>query len=203
MPRITSILFDMDGVLCDYDFDGRLKALEAAIGIPAAEIDAKIFKSGFEDAADLGQYGAPGYMEEVARLLDADVDAGTWLAARADAMTPNLEMLDLARDLKTRTDIAMFSNNGWQLREALGDIFPELTAIFGTHIYFSAEVGAGKQHTETFHPFLTQLGWSVETTLFVDDNEGYIAAARAAGVESHLFEGAEGFKTALVAHSLL
>ena len=101
MPRITSILFDMDGVLCDYDFDGRLKALEAAIGIPAAEIDAKIFKSGFEDAADLGQYGAPGYMEEVARLLDADVDAGTWLAARADAAPPRTPPITTELGLKS------------------------------------------------------------------------------------------------------
>ncbi len=197
MTAVRTLLFDMDGVFCDYDFALRLANLEAITGVAAETIDATIFQSGFEDKADLGQFSAAAYMEEVARLLGTEMDAETWLTARSQAMTPYEEMFELVRELKRRYPMALLSNNGWLLRQNISRILPELPEIFGENLYFSAEIGSGKETPACFGPLLGMLGWQASTTLFIDDSPAYIAAAQTAGLQTHLFTQPENFVTAL------
>lgn len=203
MAEIATILFDMDGVLCRYDFEARLKQLETVLGVPAAEIDAKIFKSGFEDDADMGAYSSSAYVDGVSERLGVPVDRETWLAARADAMTPDPAMLDLAARLGTAHETALLTNNGWFLGDAIDDVFPALRDIFGARMFFSAEIGGGKEQVATFGPFLANLGWRPETTLFIDDSPVYIACGREAGLETHLFQGIDALNADLAARSIL
>lgn len=202
MADVRYLLFDMDNVLCDYDRAERLRILEDATGVAAADIDAQIFQSGFEDKADLGHYGPGPYVEEISRLLDVDMDAETWLAARSRAMTPWPEMLALARDMKTRRPVALLSNNSWLLRENIGRILPELPEIFAGNLYFSAEIGLGKETPDVFAPLLGLLGWTAAETLFIDDSPDYIASAAAAGLQTHLFTGADDLRGTLAALGL-
>jgi len=197
MPKPETFLFDMDGVLCRYDFAGRLQRLQAVLGVSAAEIGARIFQSGFEGDADLGVYDSDIYMTEVSRRLGVTVDRQTWLAARAEAMTPDHGMLELARDLKRNHDIALMTNNGALLSESIDEIFPTLREIFGQQLVFSSDISAGKEHAATFPILMTRFGWHAETTLFIDDSETYIAAGRKAGVQTHLFTGIDGLRAVL------
>ena len=203
MAAIETFLFDMDGVLCAYAFDRRLRLVEERLGGPASEIEAKIFTSGFEEAADFGEFGTAAYLEGVSERLGLAVDAATWLAARRDAMTPDAAMLDLARDLAERHPTALLTNNGWFLCEAIDEVFPALRGIFAERMFFSAEIGGGKEQTATFRPFLDRLGWRPETTLFIDDSATYIGCAREAGLETHLFAGLDGLMADLRARSIL
>lgn len=203
MADVQFVLFDMDNVLCDYDFSERLRLLEALTGIDAAGIDAAIFKSGFEDKADLGQFGPGPYVEEISRLLGVEMDAETWLSARAQAMTPWPEMFALVRRVKARRPVALLSNNGWLLRQNIGRILPELTDIFADKLYFSAEIGQGKESPAAFAPLLGLLGWTAAETLFVDDSPVYIAAAETAGLQTHLFTDLEMLRADLAGRELL
>ena len=199
MPKPETFLFDMDGVLCDYDFAGRLDRLETALGIAAAEIEAKIFKSGFEDEADLGVYDSTDYLTEISRRLGVRVDRQAWLDARAGAMTPNPEMLNLVGDIMKDHDVALMTNNGALLAEAIDDIFPALRELFGAQLVFSSDVGASKEDAGTFPLLMARFGWTAETTLFIDDSETYIAAGRDAGLRTHLFRDYAGLRAALAA----
>ncbi|MEK9724976.1 MAG: HAD family phosphatase [Rhodospirillaceae bacterium] len=203
MTTVRSVLFDMDGVFFDYDFAARFAALGISTGVAAAEIEARIFKSGYEDDADWGRIDADAYLTGIAERLDAEVDAETWLAARAGAMTPYPEMFALARRLKAQLPVALLSNNGWLLRANIARLHPDLDALFAPHLYFSAELGGGKEDPATFGPLLDRLGWTPGTTLFVDDSPEYIAAAGAAGLRTHLFAGVDGFRAALADLGLL
>ncbi len=184
---IKTFLFDMDGVFCAYDFRGRLQYLEKALGVSAAEIDIRIFESGLEDRADSGTFSTTEYLSEVSRLLETPVSHKIWLDARVQSMTPWPEMFDLARQLQTNHEIALLTNNGWFLAESIGDILPELPTIFGDHLYFSAQLGGGKDTPTTFTRLLAELDWSPETTLFIDDSATYIASAKDAGLHTHHF----------------
>ena len=177
----------MDGVFCEYDFRHRLTLLEEWTGVSAAEIDQRIFKSGFEDAADWGHYGSDAYIEEVSRLLGVPMEAETWLLARAQAMTPYQETATIAQRLKDRYPMALLSNNGWLLRENISRILPDLPEIFGSTLFFSAETGASKEKATSFAPLITILGWQATTTLFIDDNPVYTAAAAEAGLQTYQF----------------
>ena len=187
MATIKTLLFDMDGVCCHYDFQYHLTLLEEWTGVLAAEIDQRIFKSGFEDAANRGLYGGDAYIDEIARLLEFPIDAETWLLARAQAMTPYPKTAAIARRLKDRYPMALLSNNGWLLRENISRILPELPELFGSRLFFSAETGANKEKASSFAPMINMLGWQAGTTLLIDVNPANTAAAAKAGLQTYHF----------------
>ena len=198
MATIKTLLFDMDGVFCHYDFRYHLTLLEEWTGVSAAEIDERIFKSGFEDAANRGHYGGDAYIDEIARLLETPIDAETWLLARAQAMTPYPKTAAIARRLKDRYPMALLSNNGWLLRENISRILPELPELFGSRLFFSAETGANKEKASSFPPMINMLGWQAGTTLLIDVNPANTAAAAKAGLQTYHFSSPIAFAADLI-----
>ena len=53
-PVITIVVFDMDGVLCDYRIERRLARLASWSGRSPDAIHAAIWRSGFEAEAERG-----------------------------------------------------------------------------------------------------------------------------------------------------
>lgn len=194
---ITAVLFDMDDVLYAYDFENRLKLLESAIGVGAETIRAQVFDSGLERAADRGELTTDAYIAAIADALGVDVTLRQWVAARKWAMAPAPAVIDLARQLGTRMDIALLTNNGHMMSEHIGEMAPELTALFGDKLFTSGASGFDKETVEGFTGLLAQLGWDPATTLFVDDNAGYVANAITAGLVTHVFQDADGLQAML------
>lgn len=188
MTQPAAFLFDMDGVLYAYNRPYRLELLESALNVPAAVIAAEVFDSGLEDRSDLGQLNTADYIEAVAARLGVPVRLGQWIAARTWSMAPEQPVLALARRLGAQNPIAMMSNNGSYLAEAIDQVAPELRPIFGARILFSGVLKLGKQNSADYAPLLAHLGWRAETTLLIDDNADYIAAAAMAGLQTHLFK---------------
>ena len=46
---VTTVVFDMDGVLCRYDFDARLRRLAELSGVDAETIRRVIFDEGLDE----------------------------------------------------------------------------------------------------------------------------------------------------------
>ena len=185
MTTIKAVLFDMDNVLYAYDFENRLGLLESALDVPATKIREKIFQSGFEDTYDDGALTTDAYIAGISERLGVDVTLRQWIAARKWAMAPEPAMIDLARDLGTRVQIAMLTNNGPMLYENIAAIAPELPGVFGDNLFCSGVHGFNKERVDGFHGVLAKLGWDAATTLFVDDSATYIARAREAGLQTH------------------
>jgi len=203
VPPIEAVIFDLDGVLCDYDFEARLAHMARAIGRPAPEIRAEIFDSGWDEMSDRGEIGTEDYLEGCAARLKAPVPRAAWLAARASAMSPKDDVLDLAETLAARVAVAVFTNNNLLLAEALPAILPRIPAIFGRQVFFSAALGLSKPDPVSFRAVLARLGGIAPArALFVDDRADYLAGARRAGLEVHLFKGAEGLRADLADYGL-
>jgi putative hydrolase of the HAD superfamily len=189
MTRIRAIIFDMDGVLSTYDFARRLDVLADAVQLPPQQIDERIFASGFDARADEGEFSVDEYMLEFSRLLGVDVPLDAWLEARRVSMTPDREVIGLARELSRQCSVAVLTNNGPVLREHLASVAPEIAAAFGDRIFFSCELGVGKDSPESFRRLLQRLGASPSTTFFVDDTARYVHAAREAGLHATHYRG--------------
>jgi glucose-1-phosphatase len=192
LPVIDQIIFDMDGVLCRTDFARRLTVLGDITGLEPRAVDAAIFQSGFDDLADRGHYSAAEYLELFAAHLGVPVSREEWLAARRAAMTPDHDMLALAKRLQRRVPVAMLTNNGPLLQEGLAEVFPQAVALFGDHAYFSCQFRSTKEEPAIFHAISQTLGARVENTLFIDDSEVYIASAQSAGLATHQYMGIDG-----------
>lgn len=187
---VRFVLFDMDDVLCAYRLDVRLARLAALTGLDAGDIHDAIWGSGFEAEADRGTHDAASYLVGVAHRLGTPIAREDWLAARAASMTPFPDVLDLAARVRARAGIAVLSNNGFLLREAIDGIFPALAPLFGPAVYFSAELGSAKPDPAIYRAVLARHGVAPGEALFIDDLDENVEGARAAGLLGHRFTGA-------------
>ena len=200
--NIELVIFDMDGVLCRYDFDERLRILSEVTGLPAADIDAAIFQSGFDDQGDRGLYSAEDYLSQFSERLDVPVSRDDWLRARRDSIAPDVAMLDLVAQVGCQVAIAMLTNNGPLLQYGFAEVFPQAAALFGERAFFSSQLKSTKEKPEIFRLILTTLGVKPTNTLFIDDTPAYIASAQTAALLTHQFRGIRGLRDVLLTHGI-
>ena len=200
---IKTVVFDMDGVLCDYHVPTRIRALALATGVADQAIVDGIWHSGFEHAGDEGRMSAEQYLTGFFQAIGAPVDRALWVAARKAAMTPWPHMLDLARSVARQVPVAMLTNNGPLLKETLPDIYPDVVDIFGPMAFCSSEFGAAKPAARVFRGLLDQLGRAAGEVLFIDDLAENVAGAETVGIKAHQFLGEAGLRQWLGEHGLL
>lgn len=186
-----AVIFDMDDVLCRYDLGRRLRALARITGQMPRDIRAAIWDSGFEDAADTGSYPDPDdYLREFGKRIGFPLSRAQWVEARSEAMQPWPDMLALAKEIGTRTRIAIYSNNGPLTKAALGEMFPSCTAVFQEH-YHSFEFGMKKPDPKSFLKLMERMGTDPAHCWFIDDKKSNVVGARMAGLSGHHFVNRE------------
>ncbi|NUO71953.1 MAG: HAD family phosphatase [Frateuria sp.] len=187
-PPIGCVLFDLDGVLADYDRGVRVATLARHLDRSAEAVHAAIYASGIEDAADAGRLDTPAYLSALGRELDCRVDADAWVDARRSATHVRQPMLALAGALRERgITVAVLSNNGSLMAERWPAIAPALFPLFEGRAFCSARLGAAKPVPAAYLRCLQTLAMLPATTLFVDDNAANIDGAREAGLAGHRF----------------
>ena len=186
MP-LSLVLFDMDDVLCHYDRSARVKRLARLSNRTSDEVVQAIWGSGLEAKADAGLIDDAQYLQETGRLLGCEVSEEEWRLARREAMSPNLDVLALAKAVSNQCRIAVLTNNPELVAKHIAYLCPEILELFGADIFASASFKAAKPAEETFLRCLDALGASPAQTLFVDDLETNVAGARRAGLFGHVF----------------
>lgn len=194
---VQAVIFDMDDVLCRYDRKVRMEALVQLTGLDAETITAGIFSSGLEDDHDAGRIDDVAYLAQLTECLGPAITETTWLDTRKQSITPTPQVLALATGLKGRVPLALLTNNGTFYGNRVAQLFPELPEIFDPHTYFSGALKCAKPNPNVFLEVCRRLGSKPEATLFIDDNEGFIAGAVEAGLQTHLFVGIEGLAARL------
>jgi len=199
----TAVIFDMDGVLCRYHFEKRLARLAEMTGVAAERIDEVIWKQGFDEEGDAGRYTAGEYLRLFCERIGAALTTEQWLEARAIAIEPDREVLELARRVKRAANIALLTNNGPLLQESIARVFPEIEEIFGAHAHFSCEFGVCKPDPRVFLRLVDGLRVAPGEALFIDDNAAYIHGAATAGLRTHRFRSAPQLRLELETYGLL
>jgi putative hydrolase of the HAD superfamily len=188
-PRPRLLLFDLDGVLADYDRPGRCAALARAAGADARAMHEAMFgEDGLEHASDRGQIGLQGALEGLRARHGWELDEHAFLDARRLATRVRADMLALCGELASQARLAVFTNNGDWLAEHIARIAPELPRHFGDAIVSSGQLRQWKPEPGAFHACLARLGEAeAAATLFLDDNADNVTGARAAGLDAELF----------------
>jgi glucose-1-phosphatase len=188
---INTVIFDLDDVLCDYDRDARIAHMEQSTGLSRDVIIAALWESGFDDDADEGAYSAAAYLTETEMRLGCSITATQWADARKAGMTPRPVVLEMVRRIQARVSLAGFTNNGPLMHQMIADIFPEAHELFGEQLFFSCDIGLAKPDPKAFLAVLEKIGAQPQQTLFIDDSEGYVLGAAAAGLHVHRYIDAE------------
>jgi glucose-1-phosphatase len=165
---ITTVVFDMDGVLCRYRIERRLALLASWSGRSADAIHAAIWRSGFEDQAERGLVTADDYLRGFGERMGYALTVAEWVEARRVAIEPDLAVLALARRLGAARPVGMFTNNGFLLQRHLGEVFPAAHNLFGPRAVCSAELGCSKPDPEAFRRLATRLAVPPGEILYLD-----------------------------------
>jgi putative hydrolase of the HAD superfamily len=185
---IEIAIFDLVDVLCSYDLGRRLRVLSQISGKMPRDIRAALWDSGFEDAADSGRYQtAQEYLAEFGRRLGHAISREQWIEARRFSVMPWPSMLALIREVAKRQRVALFTNNGPLMKDALGEVFPEAAEIFGEACYFSYEFHTKKPDPECYRRLIARLGVEPGAAWFTDDKKSNVDGAAIAGFQTHHF----------------
>jgi putative hydrolase of the HAD superfamily len=203
VSAIGCVLFDLDGVLADYDRGTRVEVLARHLGRPAEAVRAAIYASGIEDAADAGRLDTPAYLSALRRELGCSIGADAWVDARRAATRPRPAMLELASELHGKgLTVAVLSNNGTLMAERWPAIVPALFPLFEGRAFCSARLGAAKPSPAAYLRCLQALSIPPAATLFIDDNAANVEGARAAGLAGHRFTDPDDLRQALERYGL-
>ncbi|MYQ78697.1 MULTISPECIES: HAD family hydrolase [unclassified Streptomyces] len=186
--KANCVILDIGGVLEFTPETGSVQRWEERLELPFGTVD--------ERMRDVWQAGCVGSIserevhEQVAARLG--LDAPQVEAFMADLWaeylgTPNEELIAYVRGLRGSCRLGILSNSfvGARERETALYHFDELVE----HIAYSHEIGVEKPDPRAFEAVCTGLEVRPESCLFIDDLAVNVEAARAVGMQAHLFQG--------------
>lgn len=188
--RIDLLLLDVDGVLVHYQRAQRVLYLAQALDVVPETVQAALYDSGLEAAHDNGTLDGPAYLAQLGERLGTTVDVTAWTAARRAASHPQAAVLQRLQALQL--PMAVLTNNGALMQQALPTLLPELFPALQDRVFCSADFGLRKPAPEVFLRTLEVLGVAPARTLFVDDLFANVRGARAAGLHAETVRDGRG-----------
>lgn len=195
---VRLIAFDLDGVLIDFHPERRLARLARLSGKDPRLIHDAIWGSEFERLAEAGAYATGDeYLAAFNERLGWPLSRAEWIAARGESMTIRPDMLALVRKLRPQVDLALLTNNGPLLAEALPVLVPELYELFAPGAHATASFGARKPDPIVYQRLVAHHGVRATETIFVDDDARNVEGAIAAGLQGIHYTGLDALASAL------
>ena len=181
------VLLDIGGVLEITPATGWARRWSARAGLSTAAMDERL--DDVWRAGTLGTISEPEVRKAVGARLGLDVpQVESFMADLWDEYlgTPNQELIDYVKGLRSRCRLGILSNSfvGARERETARYQFDALV----DHIVYSHEIGVRKPDPRAYAITCARLDVNPADCLFVDDNEANIHAARMAGMQAHLFD---------------
>lgn len=194
---IAAALFDLDGVLRQYDPEHPARVARAH-GVPAAAVPAIAFEAGtlaraVADGLTFVQW-RDGVADEVSRRygVDGRMVADEFFAV--GAATIDAEVLEIVRSTRARVPVGLLTNATSRLSEELA--FFALTPEFDV-VCNSWDLGVAKPDPAIFELAAQRMGAPATACFFTDDRADNVAAAQAAGMTAHHFTDAAGLRVAI------
>ncbi len=198
-----AVALDLGNVLIDYEPEATARAIAAAAGIPLAEairgVEAAI-AAGLKRDLEAGALAPRAFWRRFLAFvppLSYESFCACWCAAVRPR--PAASSLLLGR-LRPGVRLAVWSNTD---PIHFGFVAPRVTLFARAAAHLSFLAGARKPHPAFYVAALRQLGARPEETLFLDDAEENVAAARALGIEAERVASVAELAAALARHGLI
>jgi glucose-1-phosphatase len=188
MENISTIIFDLGGVIMDIDVKKTLHAF-SGLGLKNVhEYFGHGFAASFFSDHEAGRISDEEFLQEIKNLLGGEVtDKAVIDAWNALLLRFPPERIELLKELKNRYRLFLFSNTNAIHREKFNEIyrhsFPgELDDHF-EKAYYSHVLGQRKPEKAGYEQIIKETGLDPRQTLFVDDALMNVEGAIKAGLK--------------------
>lgn len=180
---IRAVVFDIGGVLEITPDLGVTRQWETRLGLPPGGLDERMNDVWL--AGSIGTITLDDVHEAVRDRLG--LDEGQRIAFMADIWreylgTPNTELIDYARGLRPRYRTGILSNSFVGAREREQEAYGFEGLV--DEIVYSHESGMSKPDPRIYALVCARLGAAPQETVFLDDWDPYVTAARQAGIHA-------------------
>jgi glucose-1-phosphatase len=192
--QIDAVIFDIGGVLIDFDFELAFRAAATVVGLSTAEIRDRLF--GAADYANLdrhrdivtyecGKMSCRDFHASVERSLKCslpyDAFCATWNSIFIGEIEPTVRLMRaLMNDSKLK--VGVLSNTNKLHFEYIRPRMGFLDEI--EHVYASHEIGVRKPDAKSFLHVLREMDVMPERSVFVDDLPENIVGAQKVGMKT-------------------
>ena len=191
------VLFDLFGVIARHQLPGAQGEMAARCDTPTDAFTAAYWSC--RPPYDAGRQSAPEYWTAVLRQLSRPADADTIEELRLTDIDSwsrvDERMVAYARSLRDVTEVALLSNIPSDHADAFLAAQPWLRRL--DHVAFSGKIGAAKPDPAAFQHCVTAMRAAPADFLFVDDREENVRAARATGMNGHVFTDPDDLATVI------
>ena len=195
MEKIESIIFDWGGVLIDDPRPGLLKYCSEAFGVPLE--DYTPVHDLFLDEFHTGEISEERFWRQIADKLGKSMPSARsqWYDAFRSAYVPKEEMFGLACSLHDKGyKTALLSNTELPAVR----FFHEQSYNMFDLLVFSCIERIMKPNRRIYEITLERLGSKAGQTVFIDDIQNYIRAAKLIGLNTILFESVAQVRDELI-----
>ena len=189
---ITAIAFDWGGIFTENTFDSAAVCnLAKRTGVAETEI-AKVYFPLMEHF-EAGAFDFETFTERFIKESGISLSESEFSDVFLGSVRDRQKMYDLVASIPERYTVGILSNNVAVLCDGVRDD-PRMARV--EHFIFSNEIKVRKPDPAAFAALTDALGRPPEETVFIDDNEGNIAACEALGYKGLLLTSYDGFATA-------
>ena len=201
--NIKNILFDFGGVIVSLNKQNAVNRFKE-IGLTNIEDYLNEFRqSGIFLALEEGKLTKEEFYTEFNKLAGkevspADIDSG-WLAFLVEIHEYKYELL---KELRKRYKVYLLSNTNpvimeWAESEDFSPSKEPITAFFDK-CYYSFKIGAAKPDKAIFEELIRDSGIIPEETLFLDDGQANLDAAKEFGFKTYLADQDEDLRKVFI-----
>lgn len=202
-PSVRAVLFDLGGVILDFDFGRALAAWAPHSRLPRETLRERFsFDEPFR-RHETGHLDNDGYFGHLRSLLELDCELAQVEAGFNAIFTREIaETVALLDGLRGNVPCYAISNTNPAHVLHIRRTYPGLLERFD-HVFTSHEIGHRKPQPESFAHVLQAIGLPPGEVLLFDDLAPNVDAARALGLQAVLVRSPEDVRAGLAERGLL
>ena len=184
--KIKAVIWDNGGVIAamaDKSFD---LLWAERLGVPRDDV-IRVLTSPESDLLDMGEISKDTYFNYVITNIGLPAHMKSVLDLTIDDFRCDWELLAYIQAMKEQMITALLSVMPLYVQEILRTHWPDLEKAFD-HIIISSEVHLIKPDPKIYELTLARIGCRAEETVFIDDAEVNVDAARKLGMHAVLFK---------------
>lgn len=193
--RHDALILDLGNVLVLHDNERLFGALAQALERTPEALRTALAGSGLFEAANRGHLPGDALRRALLAKVGGALSSSRWVELWSSHFTVHAPMVARVERLVEELPLVLLSNTHDQHLEWILPRVPVLRRFRG--LVLSCQEGLVKPEPAIYRRALEVAGTAPARTAFFDDVPAYVEAARAVGLEGHVFTTPEAFDAAL------